>query len=63
VKVPPVRITLPDGTVVNSEQSDLRQILSKVLKREVQSHMVIRRQLNPHGPICGRPQGRVLARY
>src|SRR5919205_38268 len=26
-KVPPVRITLPDGTVVTSEQSDLNQIL------------------------------------
>ena len=35
VKVPPVRITLPDGTIVNSEQPDLHQILSKVLKREV----------------------------
>jgi hypothetical protein len=39
VKVPPVRITLPDGTVVNSEQSDLHQILSKVLKREVALHV------------------------
>ncbi|HYN23771.1 MAG TPA: MOSC N-terminal beta barrel domain-containing protein [Pyrinomonadaceae bacterium] len=35
VKVPPVRITLPDGTIVNSEQPDLHKILSKVLKREV----------------------------
>jgi uncharacterized protein YcbX len=35
VKVPPVRITLPDGTIVNSERPDLHQILSKVLKREV----------------------------
>jgi uncharacterized protein YcbX len=35
VKMPPVRITLPDGTIVNSEQSDLHQVLSKVLKREV----------------------------
>src|SRR5262245_4938645 len=35
VKVPQVRITLPDGTVVSSEQHDLNQILSKVLKREV----------------------------
>ena len=34
-KVPSVRITLPDGTVANSEQPDLNQILSKVLKREV----------------------------
>jgi uncharacterized protein YcbX len=35
VKAPPVRITLPEGTVVNSEQADLHQTLSKVLKREV----------------------------
>ena len=35
VKAPPVRVTLPDGTIVNSEQSDLNQIFSKVLKREV----------------------------
>src|SRR3989441_13048198 len=35
VKAPPVRITLPDGTIVNSDQSDLNQIFSKVLKREV----------------------------
>jgi uncharacterized protein len=34
-KAPPVRVTLPDGTVVNSEQRDLNQIFSKVLKREV----------------------------
>src|SRR5215471_17722540 len=35
VNVPPVRITLPDGTIVNSEQPDVHQILSKALKREV----------------------------
>jgi uncharacterized protein YcbX len=34
-KMPPVRVTLPDGTVVNSEQPDVHQILSKVLRREV----------------------------
>ena len=34
-KVPRVRITLPDGTIVNSEQADLEQKLSKVLGREV----------------------------
>ena len=34
-KVPPVRITLPDGTIVNSDQPDVHQILSKVLEREV----------------------------
>lgn len=35
VKAPPVRITLPDGTMVNSDQPDLHQLVSKVLKREV----------------------------
>jgi len=34
-KVPPARITLPDGTMVNSEQSDVNHIFSKALKREV----------------------------
>ena len=34
-KLPPVRITLPDGMVVTSEQSDLNQILSRVLNRVV----------------------------
>src|SRR6266849_8950403 len=34
-KVPPVRITLPEGTIVNSEQPDVHRTLSKVLKREV----------------------------
>ena len=35
VKVPPVRITLPDGSIIKSEQPDLNQIFSKVLKRQV----------------------------
>jgi uncharacterized protein YcbX len=34
-KIPPVRISLPDGTIVTSEQSDLNQILSNLLGREV----------------------------
>src|SRR5216117_3142548 len=34
-KVPPVRIALPDGTTVTSDQGDLDQILSKALNREV----------------------------
>jgi len=34
-KVPPVRIELPDGTTVTSDQSDLNQMLSKALNREV----------------------------
>jgi len=35
VKTPPVRIALPDGTIVNSDQTGLHQIFSKVLGREV----------------------------
>jgi hypothetical protein len=35
VKVPPVRIALPDGTTVTSDQGDVNQILSLALKREV----------------------------
>jgi uncharacterized protein YcbX len=35
LKVPPVRIGLPDGTSVTSDQADLNQILSKALNREV----------------------------
>jgi uncharacterized protein YcbX len=34
-KLPPVRIALPDGTTVTSDQDDLNQILSKVLNRVV----------------------------
>ncbi len=34
-QLPPVSITLPDGAVVTSEQSDCNQALSKALNREV----------------------------
>src|SRR5436309_10789147 len=34
-KIPPVRIVLPDGTTVTSDQGDLNQVLSKALNREV----------------------------
>jgi uncharacterized protein len=34
-KLPPVRITLPEGTVVSSEQGDVNQVLSRALNREV----------------------------
>src|SRR5436305_6674008 len=33
--LPPVRITLPDGTMHSSTQTDLNQVLSRALKREV----------------------------
>ena len=35
VNVSPIRITLPEGTIVNSEQPDVHRTLSNVLKREV----------------------------
>ncbi len=35
VTMPPVRITLPDGTIVGSDQPDIHQILSATLKRSV----------------------------
>jgi uncharacterized protein YcbX len=35
IEAPPVRITLPDGAIVNSDEPDLNQILSNVLKRDV----------------------------
>jgi hypothetical protein len=35
VKIPPIRITLPDGMIVNGEQPDVHQILSRLLQREV----------------------------
>src|SRR5262249_33882707 len=34
-KLPAVRVTLPDGTVVSSEEADLGSILSQALGREV----------------------------
>jgi uncharacterized protein YcbX len=34
-KLPPVRITLPEGTVLTSEQRDVNQVLSRALHREV----------------------------
>jgi uncharacterized protein YcbX len=34
-EMPPVRVTLPEGTVVTSNQTDLHETLSRVLGREV----------------------------
>lgn len=44
VKIPPVRITLPDGTIVTNEQSDLNHIISKALHRDVILDMTKRSQ-------------------
>ena len=35
IEAPPVRITLPDGTIVNSDQPDVNQVLSNALNRDV----------------------------
>src|SRR5213593_661523 len=34
-KLPPVRVVLPDGTIVSSAQPDLDEILSRALDRDV----------------------------
>ena len=34
-KIPPVRITLPDGTIITSDQMDISEILSRALSRRV----------------------------
>ena len=41
---PPVRITMPDGTIVTTTQSDHNQILSRALHREVTLKSTYRRQ-------------------
>ena len=51
-KVPPVRITLPDGTLVASDQADISQILSRVLSRTVRFEVVSR----------GRQEGATISR-
>lgn len=42
-KVAPVRITLPDGTTITSDQGDCNQLLSRALTREVILNTVRRR--------------------
>jgi uncharacterized protein len=46
-KLPPVRITLPEGRVVTSEQSDVNQILSRAVNREVALEVAERGQREP----------------
>ena len=46
-KVPPVRITLPDGTLVTSQQGDLNEILSNALNRNVTLASIERDQATP----------------
>ena len=44
VQVPSVRITLPDGTIVTSDQPDIDRILSNVLKRQVKLESALAEQ-------------------
>jgi len=46
-KVPPVRITLPDGALVTSQQGNLNKILSEALNRQVTLNVV---ELQDPGP-------------
>ena len=46
-KLPPVRITLPDGTLVTSQQSDLNKIVSQALHRQVTLKVVDLGDLRP----------------
>ena len=54
-KAPPVRITLPDGTIITPDQGDLNQILSKVLHRDVILNAVERGQAEVVEPTFPKP--------
>jgi len=49
-KIPPVRITLPDGAVITSDQMDISEILSRVLSRKVTLDAATLSR--PNGPIA-----------
>ena len=55
-ELPAVRITLPDGTTVNSEQPDVDRILSAALEREVALHGAARRLQEVGAPAAAGPQ-------
>jgi hypothetical protein len=54
--MPPVRITLPDGTIVNSEQADIHQILSAALNRAVTLDAAVR--VDRAGAVPSAPEAR-----
>jgi uncharacterized protein len=55
-ELPAVRITLPDGTTVNSEQPDVDRILSAALEREVALQGAARRLQEVGAPASAGPQ-------
>lgn len=48
-EIPPVRIALPDGTFVKSDQLDLNEILSRALDRDVTLRTAQREAVNAEG--------------
>ena len=52
-KLPPVRIALPDGTTVTSDQGELDQILSQALNREVTWRVAPRGSGHCRGVLAG----------
>jgi hypothetical protein len=63
VKLPPVRITLPDGTIVHSDQPDLHQVLSKVLQREVTLDATVSVHQEPAEPALPHPRAAAAEEY
>jgi uncharacterized protein YcbX len=61
--VPAVRITLPDGTIVSSEQPDVDQILSQVLEREVTLDRTERRDQGVVEPAVADPRPGTAEEY
>jgi hypothetical protein len=61
--VPEVRITLPDGTTVSSEQPDVHQILSQALEREVTLHRTEHRDREVVEPAVPDPRASTAEEY
>jgi uncharacterized protein len=62
-ELPAVRITLPDGTTVSSEQPDAHRILSTALEREVALHGAVRRLQEVGAPASAGPQTGTAEEY
>lgn len=63
VEMPEVRITLPDGTILSSEQPDVHQILSTVLEREVMLQRAERHAEAVVGPTSPDPRAGTAEEY
>src|SRR5918995_1836508 len=50
---PPVRITLPDGTIISSEQPEIHEILSTVLNRPVTLDATLSQELSKDAEKAG----------